>query len=183
MSSTTRLVTAEELERFPSDDYRYELVDGRLMRMSPVGFEHGVIVARVMWMLTQHVRERRPGKVLTEVGFKLRSTPDTVRAPDVSFISQHRIPSPSPKGFWAGPPDLAIEVLSPDERPSEVAKKVQEYLTHGVPLVVVIDPDERTATVHRPAESGQRLVEDDILDLDPLIPGFSCKVSAIFAED
>ena len=122
MSEIARLVTTEELEKFPDDDYRYELVDGRVIRMSPVGFQHGRIVARLCALLVQHVQGRKLGVVATELGFELARHPDTVRAPDVAFIAQDRIPSQEPRGFWKGPPDLAIEVLSPDDRPSEVRR-------------------------------------------------------------
>ena len=112
MSETVRLVTAEELERFPGDDFRYELVEGRLIRMSPVGYLHGRVVMRLGSLLEQHVRSRGLGAVLTEVGFKLKSNPDTVRAPDVAFIRGDRIPSVPPKGFWKGTADLAVELRS-----------------------------------------------------------------------
>src|SRR5690349_7265443 len=113
MSSATPLVTAEELERHPRD-YRYELVDGRIVRMSPVGFEHGQVVARLLFLLQQHLRREPSGVVLTEVGFKLASQPDTVRGPDIAFVRRDRVPSPTPKGFFNGRPDLAVEVRSPD---------------------------------------------------------------------
>ena len=132
MSERARLVTAEELERFPDDDSRCELVAGRVIRMTPVGFQHGKVVARLMFLLSQHLDGRNLGVVLTEVGFKLAAGPDTVRAPDVAVIRQHRIPSPEPKGFWNGPPDLAVEVLSPDDRSGDVREKVEEYLACGV---------------------------------------------------
>ena len=181
MSESARLVTAEELERFPSDDSRCELVAGRVIRMTPVGFEHGRIVARIMFLLTRHISERGLGVVVTEVGFKLAANPDTVRAPDVAVIHQHRIPSPAPRGFWKGPPDLAGEVLSPEDRPAEIREKVEEYLTSGVRLVVTIDPDTRTAMVYHISRPAIRLTRDDAwLDLDDAVPGFRCQLRQIF---
>src|SRR2546428_842720 len=143
MSETLRLVTAEELEKLPDDGYRYELVEGRVIRMSPVGYLHGKTAVQLIFLLQRHLSGRHLGVAFTELGFKLASNPDTVRAPDVAFIRQDRIPA-NPRGFWAGPPDLAVEVLSPDDRPSEVQNKVEEYLRRGVPLVVVIDPEDKT---------------------------------------
>jgi Uma2 family endonuclease len=93
MSEPARLVTAEELEKFPDDDFRYELVEGRVLRMTPVGYVHGRIVMRFGSLLEQHVRSQRLGVVLTEVGVKLKSVPDTVRAPDLAFIRRERIPA------------------------------------------------------------------------------------------
>jgi Uma2 family endonuclease len=180
MSEPRRIVTAEELERFPDDDYRYELVEGRVIRMSPVGYQHGRTVARLLVLFDQHLRGRNLGVVVTEVGFKLASNPDTVRAPDVAFIRQDRIPSPDPRGFLTGPPDLAVEVLSPDDRPSEIQAKVEEYFARGVPLVLVVDADVKTVTVFRPSTSPVTLRTDDLLDLDDVVPGFRCRVHEIF---
>jgi len=180
MSETTRLVTAAELERFPDDDQRYELVEGRLVRMRPVAFLHSRVVAQLMWLLMQHARPRDLGFVGTELGFKLRSSPDTVRAPDVSFIRASRVPSVAPSGFWTGPPDLAIEVLSPDDRPGDVRDKVDDYLATGVPMVVIVDPDASSVTVHRPGATPVTHKGEDQLDLSEVIDGFRCPARAIF---
>lgn len=179
MPDTSRLVTAEELERLPSDDRRYELVEGRVVRMSPVGYLHGRVVIRFATMLEQHVRAADLGDVLTEVGFKLKSNPDTVRAPDVAFIRRERIPEPPPRGFWRGPADLAVEVLSPDDAPSEIRRKVTEYLARGTSVVLVIDPDKESVTVSRQSAAAT-LSGDDVLELDDVVPGFRCTVREIF---
>jgi Uma2 family endonuclease len=179
MSETVRLVTAEEFEKLPGDDHRYELVEGRVVRMSPVGYLHGRIVVNLATLLNQHVKARRLGVVLTEVGFMLASKPDTVRAPDIAFIAGQRLP-PDPRGFWQGAPDLAIEVLSRDDRPSEISLKVTEYLTHGVALVAVIDPDARAIAVHRPPAVHAVVRGGDLLDFDPVVPGFRCALTDVF---
>lgn len=180
MSETTRLVTAEEFERFPSDDRRWELVAGRLTSMSPTALPHGIVVARVLSLLHRHAEANNLGVVVPEVGFKLASNPDTVRAPDVAFLRRDRIPSR--KGFVDGPPDLAVEVLSPDDRPGEVRAKLEDYLTCGVPLVLVLDPDDLTATIHRRLTPPITLSGDDIIDLDDVVPGFRCSVQAILRQ-
>ena len=180
MSETARLVTAAELERLPDDDYRYELVEGRLIRMSPVGFEHGFLVIRLGRLVDEHVRARHLGFVVSEVGFKLRSNPDTVRAPDVAFLRLERLAAERPKGFWTGAPDLAIEVLSPDDRPGDVREKVEEYIHHGVPLVVIVDPDSQTATIHRRGVAPETYSREEQLDLSDVVDGFRCSISAIF---
>lgn len=179
MSDAARLVTAEELERFPDDDFRYELVQGRVIRMSPVGYRHGDIVMQFGALLRQHVRARRLGSVVTEVGFKLASNPDTVRAPDLAFLKRERIPTPAPRGFWSGVPDLAVEVLSPDDTPAEIRTRVDEYLAHDVPVVVVIDADAQTATTYRGGRA-QVLGVDDELDLCDVVDGFRCGIREIF---
>lgn len=180
MSADGRLVTAEELERLPDDDYRYELVKGRVIRMSPVGFEHGRIVMRLGTLLVRHAQERSLGAVVTEVGFKLASNPDTVRGPDLAFIRQSRIPTEEVRGFWNGAPDLVAEILSPDDRLPEIRAKVEEYLARGVSVIVVVNPDDRTVTIHRPSTSAVMLRDDDMLDLDDVVSGFRCALRNIF---
>ena len=180
MSNAVPLVTAEELAQFPDDDVRYELVEGRIVRMSPVGFAHGQIVLHLGAKLLEHVRTLNLGVVVTEVGFTLASNPDTVRAPDLAFIRRDRIPSPKPKGFWNGAPDLAVEVLSPHDRASEFREKAEEYLQRGAAVVVSIDPERRTVGVHRPSSFPVTLEENDVLDLGDVLPGFRCTVGEIF---
>jgi Uma2 family endonuclease len=180
--SETRLVTAEEFERMPEDDLdRYELIEGRLVPMSPVNFDHGRIVARLLFLVQQHLQGTPVGVVATEVGFKLASNPDTVRGPDVAFIKKDRLPPRGTRGFLKDPPDAVIEVLSPDDRPSEMRRKVAEYLTTGVAVVVVVDPNKEAVTAYRPAGSPTLLgAADDVLDLGDVIPGFHCRLREIF---
>jgi Uma2 family endonuclease len=180
MSKPTPLVTAEELERMPEDDYRYELVRGRLIRMSPVAPRHGGVTTTIAALLWHHVTPRKLGRVWTEVGFRLASAPDTVRAPDVSFVRSDRLPLQDARGFYRGAPDLAIEVLSPDDRPADVQGKVDDYFAAGTPMVVVVDPEECRAVVHRPGSAAVTLNDDDMLDLDAAVRGFAVRVSEIF---
>ncbi len=180
MSEAARLVTAEELEKFPDDDCRYELVEGRVICMTPVGFQHGRIVMQFGSLLHRHVQSRKLGVVMTEVGFKLASDPDTVRAPDIAFIRQDRIPPFEPRGFWNGPADLAVEVLSPEDRQPDVRTKIEQYLMGGVALVVVIDPVAETATTFRRSAQSANVHGVELLDLGDVLSGFSCRVVEIF---
>jgi len=182
MSGTERLVTAEEFARIPEDDLdRYELVEGRLVRMSPPNFDHGRIVGQVVYLLKTHLKTQPTGVAVIETGFTIASNPDTVRGPDVAFVRQDRIPSPGTCGFPKIAPDAVFEVLSPDDRPGEIRKKIAEYIRRGVHLVVVINPDDKTVVIHRP---GPQLVTlrdgHDVLDMADVIPGFTCRVSDIF---
>jgi Uma2 family endonuclease len=181
MAEITRLVTAEELERLPGDDNRYELVEGRLVRMSPVGYQHGKVVIRIGFLLNRHLERRPEGVVVTEVGFKLASRPDTVRAPDIAFIRRDRVPSPDVRGFLAGAPDVAIEVLSPEDRPSDMRAKVNEYLTRGVSVVVVVDPEQEVVSTYRPSSPPiVTRAADEVVDLGDAVPGFRCRLREIF---
>ncbi len=180
MSYSARLVTADELERMPEDDFRYELVRGRLIRMSPVAPRHGDVTVTLIALLAPHVRAHHLGRLWTEVGFRLFHGPDTVRAPDVAFVATDRQPDADASGFYRGAPDLAIEVLSPDDRPGDVRDKVRDYLGAGTPMVAIVDPMARTVTVHRPGATPRVLRENDTLDLDPIVSGFSVPVGSLF---
>ena len=183
MSQQTRTVTAEELWGMPDDGYhRYELDRGRLLTMTPAGGLHGLIASRLHVALATHVNEGRLGIVVSaDTGFKLESNPDTVRAPDLAFIASDRIPMTGiPEGFWRGAPDLAVEVLSPSDRRSEVNEKIAQYLRLGVKQVWFVEPSPRRVTVHVPDQLPQVLHESDTLDGGELLPGFRYSLSNLF---
>ena len=130
------LMTADELLRTPQADKRVDLVRGILRVREPAGYLHGEITARLCKLLMDHVDARALGRVLAaETGFKLNADPDTVRAADIAFIRQARLPDPRPAGYAALAPDLAVEVLSPGDRPGEVLAKVGDWLSAGTRLV------------------------------------------------
>jgi len=176
-------MTAEELLRIPDDDHRYELVDGVLICMTPAGARHGDMASAIDELLRRHVRSRRLGCVsAAETGYILKRAPDLVRAPDVGFVRRTRVPRGGPpEGFWPFAPDLAVEVLSPDDRASAVQEKVRDYLRHGTRQVWVVDPAHRTVTVHEPAGRSRVLEEGDTLTGGRILPGFRCRVADLFA--
>ncbi|MCA1566802.1 MAG: Uma2 family endonuclease [Acidobacteria bacterium] len=182
MSATTQLMTAEELLEMPRDGFRYELVEGELKRMSPAGHNHGRIAMRLTVPLAQYVEAHGLGEVYAaETGFKLKSNPDTVRAPDIAFVRQERVEAVGEtKGYWPGAPDLAVEVISPDDRVAEVEEKVAEWLEFGTPLVWVISPKLHTVTVYRSLTDITMLTEKDELDGGTIIPGFQYLVAKMF---
>lgn len=183
MSTSTELVTADDLLRMASDGSRYELVKGELIRMPPAGNIHGKRAMRLGWRIAQHVEAKDLGVVFAaETGFLLSSDPDTVRAPDIAFVSKARIEEVGEfEGFWPGAPDLAVEVISPGDSYTEVEEKVEEYLRAGALGVWVVDPRRRTISVYRSLSDIAILNENDTLDGGDLIPGFSCRVIEIFA--
>ncbi len=182
MSTTTRHFTAEELFWMPEEDRRYELIEGVLTKMSPTGFEHGDVAQTVGSLLWQHVRAHQLGKVLAaETGFKLASDPDTVLAPDVSFIRQEELDRlGSTKKFWPGAPDLAVEVMSPGDTVRAAQEKAHLWLTHGARMVWVVNPTRRTISVFRPDAAVSVLTEGDALEGQEIVAGFRCTVSEIF---
>ena len=164
----------------PLGDARYELVEGLLVAMSPVSLTHGRITARVAALLDAHAESRGLGVVGVEVGFVLSRDPDTVRAPDVAFIMADHVRSANAHGFFHGPPDLAVEVLSPEDRRTEMATKIGEYLRCGTAAVLVVDPAEQTASIHRrlsPVVVAS--AKDDEINLDDVIPDLRVRVRDI----
>jgi Uma2 family endonuclease len=176
-------ITDEELLRLPDDGCKYELVDGEI-RVSPAGTRHGQVIVLLIGALSSHVRDRRLGVVLeSSTGFRLPGrTPGqkNVRSPDVSFVATGRFPQDKgPVGFAELAPDLAVEVLSPDDRPRDVLQKVGEFLDAGTRLVWVIDPEKRAAAVYRSLTDVRRLGPEDNLDGEDVVPGFSCRLEEI----
>ena len=135
MVSKPRLVTAEELLNMPDDGYRYELVRGELRKMAPAGYRHGKSAGKINGLLFVHVTANNLGTVPTaETGFLLASDPDLVRVPDVAFVRREREEAVGiVDGFFPGPPDLAVEVISPHDRYTEVAEKVEDWLRGRYP--------------------------------------------------
>lgn len=171
-------MTADELLHVP--DKHAELVRGVLIVREPPGLPHGRIAVELAAALVPHVRANGLGCVYVESGFKLASNPDTVRGPDLAFISEARIPDPEPRGYPALAPDLAVEILSPDDRPGEVLGKVADYLTAGTRLVWVIDPDRRLVRIYRADGTENVLTTEQALQGEDVVPGFSCTLDSIF---
>ena len=184
MAVERRLMTADELLKLPEDGMRHELVRGELRTMSPTGFEHADVTSVIDGSLGPFVRARRLGRVLTgEPGFLLTVDPDTVRAPDVAFISRERVQEVGRvRGYVPGVPDLAVEVISPNDLYAEVAKKVAEYLEHGTRLVLVVNPRRLDVSVHRPDQPVRVLTIDDAIDGEDVVPGWSLPVRELFME-
>ena len=182
--STTTPVTADQVLRMPDDGHRYELVAGELRKMTPAGWEHGVVGGRLRSLLGRHVLEHELGEVfLAETGFLLARDPDTVRAPDIAFIHKDRLPASLPEeSFWPGPPDLAVEVVSPRDTTGEVDDKVRAWLDAGAKMVWVVSPKWRNVTVYRSPTDIRVFTENDELTGEDAVPGFRCQVRRIFVK-
>ncbi len=181
MTTQVQLSTADELLRMQGDGFRYELVRGELKKMAPAGFEHGTLAMEFGTLLNVHVRANRLGRVTSaETGFKLSSDPDTVRAPDVAFISQKRLDEVGPvQGYWPGAPDLAVEVISPNDLYTEVSEKVAEWLKAGSQIVIVVNPRTQQVLVHVPGDVNV-LEGDDTLDGGDVVPGWQLPIKELF---
>ena len=174
-------MTAEELLYVSLPDRQMELVRGKLIVREPPGYQHGVVALKIARLIANHVHDHNLGvAVAAETGFKLFSKPDTVRAADAAFISHGRAPDPPPQGYAALAPDLAVEVVSPNDRAGEVQAKVGDWLTAGSLLVWVIDPVRRRAVVYRADSSVALLFEHDALDGEDVLPAFGCSLTELW---
>ena len=177
-----RLMTAEELFEFPDDGRQYELVAGELIAMTPAGARQGAIAVRVARLLDEYAEAHDLGVCGTaEPGFILRRDPDLVRAPDVSFVTRARIPATGiPTSYWPFAPDLAVEVISPSDRLSDVHAKLADYFSAGTRQVWVMEPETRVVHAYRSLHDVQVIGEDGELDGGDVLPGFRCPVRRLF---
>lgn len=173
-------MTADELLNVSIPGKRVELIRGVLRVMEAPGFRHGSVSASLAVALVPFVRAGKLGTVVAgDTGFILTQNPDTVRAPDIAFVRAERVPYPSPAGYLTGAPDLAVEVLSPNDRPGEVLTKVGDWLEAGARLVWIIDPARRVARVYRADGSDAVVREDEALVGEDVLPGYSCLLREI----
>ena len=175
-------LTVEDLYTLPEDGMKYELQGGMLVSEPLPGSRHGRVATRMAALLDAHVRRSRLGVVFSnDSGFILSRSPDTVRGPDVAFVSRERFAgSENLVGAFPGPPDLAVEVLSPSNTPSAIHAKVGDYLAAGARCVWVIDPEAEAVVVYRSLLLPRTLTETDLLDGEDVVPGFRAAVLELF---
>ena len=180
MSTTTHLMTAEELIRLPDDSMCHELIKGELLTMPPPGDQHGAVTMNLTGPLFNYVKANNLGVLrAAETGFKLESNPDTVLAPDIAFIARERVGPPVP-GYREGAPDLVVEVMSQWDSVPKAARKAVLWLELGARSVWLVNPRQRTVEVWRTDSERSLFHETDEL-VDDTVPGFRIKVSEIFA--
>jgi Uma2 family endonuclease len=185
MASEPRPMTADDLFRLPDDGCRHELIAGELRTMTPSGGEHGWIAVTLGASLLERVRAGRLGRVFgAETGFLLAVNPDTVRAPDAAFVRREHVEAEGKvTGYWPGAPDLAAEVISPNDLYTEVEDKVAMWLAYDTRMVLVINPRRRAVVVHRPGAPIRLLGEADVIDGEDVVPGWRLPVRDLFADD
>ena len=182
-----RPLTADEFQSIAAvhyQDMKTELYDGMIVVHEPEAFQSADVGATILILLGSYVRNHRLGRVLGEGGsYIMKRGPDTVYVPDVSFIANERVPYASARRkFVDGAPDLAVEVMSPSDRFSVIRRKADFYIATGTQIVWIVRPDERDIIVrHAGSDVVAILTEDDILDGEHIVPGFSCRVAEVFS--
>lgn len=182
---TTKRITVEELEREGAPEGRWELIAGELVEMVPSGGDSSSVAATVTGYLVFHVRADNLGRVYSaDGGFVLYpgQPNEMIRVPDAAFVRADRVPPPPEHArFLRLAPDLAVEVVSPNDRPEEVVAKAAMWLEAGVRLLWVVDPRSRTVAVHVPDHAVRVLGMGDDLDGGDVLPEFRVPVAELFA--
>lgn len=185
-------MTAEELLMYDGPERRVELVRGKLVVREPAGYHHGDTALRIGTALSIHLdrekaatgwAKRRGHLAGFDPGFTIARNPDTVRAPDIAYVSRERHPGRMPDGYPEFAPDLAVEVRSPNDRASEVMAKIGEWLAAGTQVVWRVDPLRDQVIVYRADGSVTVLNMGDTLDGESLLPGFTLPLAELFVDD
>ena len=182
MATATALMTLDEYASLPDDGTWTELVRGRIVELTRPGFEHGKICMEIGYLITEVARRNRAGLVIAnDAGVSTQRDPDSVRGPDLAYYRADQVAKIGrEKRYPAVPPDFVIEVRSPHDRWAEILEKVTEYLAVGVGIVVVLDPDPRSATLFAGDQAPRTLGPEDDLTFPGLLADFSVRVGAIF---
>ena len=184
MAITARL-TADDLLAMPDDGYRYEVIDGELVRMPPAAEEHSEIGLALGALLRAYVRPRKLGRAYgADVGYQLEDDPLIILGPDASYVRAERLPRDRDRSKYLRlAPDIAVEVASPGDRRRRVTDEVGRWQRYGVPLVVVVWPRTRTLDLHRRDRPTVTLAESDEFAADDILPGFRFRVSELFDDE
>lgn len=174
----TSQMTLEEFAALPDDGTKQELDRGEVKVMAPAQFRHGWIVEKLRRSLSEAVYGGNLGILIAEIGFLLSEDPAIVRAPDLAFVRHDRVPTEPADEYFRGAPDLAIEVVSPNDRAIELREKVRQYLDAGAAEVWVLYPNVQQVEVWGPER--RDLNADDTLASEDLFPGWSVPVVELF---
>ncbi len=182
-TTATKLITADELLQLYSRGVRGELIRGELCETMPTGGRHGETVVNIVFFLRSFIFPRRLGRLAaSDSGVLLERDPDTVREPDIAYISTERLPlDVEVAGYYEVVPDLVVEVVSPGDSASEVMDKAIMWLSFGARMVWAVNPQSRSVDVYRPDERTVTLTETDTLDGLDILPSFTCPVADIFS--
>jgi Uma2 family endonuclease len=184
---STKPVTADEFFDFvhrPENAGRhFELERGEVIELPPPMKPHGFICGNVARILGNHAARGGDGYVCSnDTGLIVERDPDTVRGADLCYYVDNETLDNMPRKYSDSPPRLVVEVRSPTDREKKILRRLAEYLRLGVPMVWLVDPEDRFMSVHQPAQIPQVLDEADEVSGGEVLPGFTCRVSEFFAR-
>jgi Uma2 family endonuclease len=190
MAATAVLETrdvATSTETEPPDGELFEIVDGRRIEVL-MSYHAGLVATNLGIELGVHINQQdpRPGRLAIEVLFRIPLTKDSSRQrrPDIAFVSSERWPLDHPTSLrddaWDVVPDLAVEVISPTDRASDLLEKVLEYFQAGVHLVWLVYPGQRCIHIYEAWNRIRVVTEADILDGGAVLPGFQLPLNRLF---
>jgi Uma2 family endonuclease len=179
---TTPLLSAEDIVRMGSQGERMELIDGVPREKEGVSGRHGEIEVQLTIPLGSHVLENQLGRIYpSDTQFKILRDPDIIHIPDLAFVRADRLPLEAERWhIMPLAPDLAVEVVSPNDRYEEVLEKIERYHRAGVLLVWLVQPRRRAIEVHPLGQPAYLLREGDVLDGGDVVPGFRLPVADVF---
>jgi Uma2 family endonuclease len=176
-------LTVDEFLALPETEPPSELIGGEVVQKMAPTWNHGLLVARLIYLLETYAQGTKEADIVTEARHAARAE-QTVYLPDINVTLRERLPrdlAVFSRGAMEVPPDLAIEVLSPDDRPGRVLERIEFYLRIGVRLVWIVDPDRETVTVCRPAEAPSIHRAPETIDALPVLGDFRLDLAGLFA--
>lgn len=176
--TTSTALTLDEFLLLPETEPGSEFIDGEVVQKTMPTWDHGLIQRLLSFVFTLYLRAQPAGDAGSEIRC-IFGPPGRARTyiPDYVFVIRERLQAGGEP--FRGAPDLAVEILSPDDRMPRVMRKLRFYLAHGVRLVWLLDPERRTVTVFHPSGAVAVLTDEDMLDGGDVLPGFSCAVREI----
>jgi Uma2 family endonuclease len=183
--SAKKVWTEAELQTLPDDGYLHEVVNGELVMSPKNDFFHGWICTRLSTALNNFVARKKLGVVLdSSTGFWMRNR--NCRAPDISFVSKERLArekfTHATRKFFPGAPDLAVEILSPNNTRAEMDERLKDFFSSGTQITWIINPDAECVEVCHAPDKRQLLGRGAELDGGHLLPGFRYPIADLFKE-
>lgn len=184
MTSVTNKMTVEEFEVYAATHGRCELIHGEVRDMTPASYDHGDVTGKLHIFIGQHVLDAQLGKLLAaETGFRLDDDQGPiVRAPDIAFVANERLPKVPPASFATFAPDLIVETVSPSDTESQVTEKILWWLSKDVREAWVADPANKTVALYWPDGTSRRYLVEQTLDGSKVLPGLNIALGKVFTR-
>ena len=177
--ATTNALTFAAFEQLPDGDGMHrELIEGELQILPPAKSRHSQIAKRVFKLLLA-LEDRADGQAFQEAGYKLSSDPSTWIQPDVSFLKNDRVDATPGEGYFLGPPELAVEVVSPSESARDLKRKINLLLKGGGHAVWVVYPEERTVEIYSPNGTS---ATTEVLSVPGLFGEWTAPAASLFED-